>query len=65
MKAIKRLKLDNLSKEELKNRELNLAKGGKTRPPCPCTCHCPGKSLNDTDFGSVSGEAGTYMTIYC
>jgi natural product precursor len=62
MKTIKKLKLDNLSKDELKNRELNLIKGGIPRPKCPCTCPCIGTEAGT--FGSVSGESAVYVTIY-
>jgi natural product precursor len=62
MKTIKKLKLNNLSKEELNNREQILITGGVSRPPCPCTCACVGQLMGA--FGSTSGESGVYVTIY-
>lgn len=48
MKALKKIKLNQLSKVELENRDMNALKGGNDCGSCVCVC-----------YGGMSAYSGT------
>ena len=62
MKKFKQLKINNLSKAEMKRRELNALRGGDVLCWCSCGCSCPCKyegpqsDPSDSYYGGSSTE---------
>jgi natural product precursor len=64
MKKLSKLKLTQLSKAELEERQMNVLKGGAC--PCTCTAHCgclyygPQEGPDDSYYGGSSTEVNGY-----
>lgn len=54
MKDLKKIKLSNLSKDELEKRELNKLLGGENC--CICSCSEINSTVSDANSGNSSGQ---------
>lgn len=57
MKTLGKLKLNQLSKAELEQREMNALRGG-CKCPCPCACGLDG--VNDSADSKYDGQRYAY-----